>query len=68
MIYFDSAATTLQKPASVPAAVAEANCGDHTCIRTGQISREGEAIVCLPHRLVVRIEGGDEPLFDADAG
>ena len=50
------------------AAVVEANCGDHTCIRTGQISREGEAIVCLPHRLVVRIEGGDEPLFDADAG
>ena len=50
------------------AAVAEANCGDHTCVRTGRISREGETIVCLPHRLVVRIEGGDEPLFDADAG
>ena len=40
------------------AAVIEANCGDHTCVRTGWISREGETIVCLPHRLVVRIEGG----------
>ena len=50
------------------AAVTEADCGDHTCVRTGRISREGETIVCLPHRLVVRIEGGDEPLFDADAG
>ena len=39
------------------AAVTEANCGDHTCVHTGWISREGETIVCLPHRLVVRIEG-----------
>lgn len=50
------------------AAVTEANCGDHTCIRTGKISREGETIVCLPHRVVVRIEGGAERPFDADAG
>ena len=40
MIYFDSAATTLQKPASVPAAVAEAirtmttpGRGDHPAAR-----------------------------------
>lgn len=39
------------------AAVVEANCGDHTCVRTGRISREGETIVCLPHRLVVEILG-----------
>lgn len=50
------------------AAVIEANCGDHTCVRTGAASREGETIVCLPHRLVVRIEGGKASLFDADAG
>ena len=35
------------------AAVREANCGDHTCVRTGAVSREGEVIVCLPHRLTV---------------
>ena len=47
------------------AAVIEANCGDHTCVRTGQISREGESIVCLPHHLIVRIEGGEPLSFDA---
>ena len=50
------------------AAVIEANCGDHTCVNTGAVSREGEAIVCLPHRLVVRIEGGEASAFDAAAG
>ena len=41
------------------ASMTEANCGDHTCIRTGGISRAGETIVCLPHRLVLRIADGD---------
>lgn len=40
------------------AAVVEANCGNQTCVRTGWIFRTGETIVCLPHRVVVRIEGG----------
>lgn len=47
------------------AAIVEANCGDHTCIRTGRISREGETIVCLPHRLTVTIVGGEDAAFDA---
>lgn len=50
------------------ASVIEANCGDHTCVRTGAISREGESIVCLPHRLTVHIEGGEGPAMDAAAG
>lgn len=50
------------------AAVAEANCGDHTCVRTGEISREGERIVCLPHKLIIQIECGDGPAFDASVG
>ena len=50
------------------AAVAEANCGDHTCVRTGKISREGEVIVCLPHRLTVEIQGGAPAGFDAAVG
>ena len=50
------------------AAIIEANCGDLTCVRTGEISREGEIIVCLPHRLVVRIEGGEALPFDASVG
>lgn len=50
------------------AAVAEANCGDFTCVRTGEISREGESIVCLPHHLIIRIEGGGPMDFDAGTG
>ena len=50
------------------AAVIEADCGDHTCVRTGAVSREGETIVCLPHRLTVRIEGGGASGFDASVG
>ena len=44
------------------AAVVEASCADHTCVRTGWISREGETIVCLPHRLVIRIQGASGEL------
>ena len=47
--------------------VTEANCGDHTCIRTGEIFREGETIVCLPHKLIVTIVGGEASSFDAMA-
>ena len=50
------------------AAVAEADCGDHTCVRTGAVSREGEVIVCLPHRLTVEIQGGQPAGFDAAVG
>ena len=50
------------------AAVADANCGDHTCVRMGRISREGETIVCLPHRLVVEITGTDSGGPDATVG
>lgn len=50
------------------AAVIEANCGDQTCVRMGTIFREGETIVCLPHRVTVRIEGDGAASFDAVAG
>lgn len=50
------------------AAIIEANCGDHTCVRTGAVSREGEMIVCLPHHLVIEIEGGEISDFDVSVG
>lgn len=45
--------------------VTAANCGDHTCVRTGRISREGERIVCLPHKMTVAVVGGGSAAFDA---
>lgn len=35
----------------------DAECPDKLCERTGWISRPGEAAVCLPNRIVIRIEG-----------
>ena len=40
--------------------VTEASCKNQVCVRHGAISRTGESIVCLPNRLVVRIENGEE--------
>ena len=38
--------------------VTEASCKNQVCVKHGAISRSGETIVCLPNRLVVRIENG----------
>jgi hypothetical protein len=35
----------------------EADCPDKICVNTGKISKIGETIVCLPHRVVVEIQG-----------
>lgn len=38
--------------------ITEANCPDQICVKHRGISHVGETIVCLPHKLVIRIEGG----------
>lgn len=63
----DGGAWNVLRIAGGRAAVTEANCGDHTCVNTGPIWREGETIVCLPHKLMVSIEGGEAAPFDAVA-
>lgn len=37
------------------AGVTDADCPDHICVRHPSISSTGETIVCLPHKLVVKI-------------
>lgn len=36
--------------------VTDADCPDRYCVSHVKISGEGETIVCLPHRLVIKIE------------
>lgn len=36
-----------------------ADCPDQICVHHIPIMREGESIICLPHRLVVEIKGGN---------
>lgn len=47
--------------------VVEADCPDQVCVNQGRISRDGETIVCLPHRLVVEVVGGEQTQVDAVA-
>ena len=47
------------------ARVVEASCPDQICVNHGAIRYEGESIVCLPHRLVVTVEGGAPSDVDA---
>ena len=43
-----------------------ANCPDQTCVKQGVIKDGTVPIVCLPHKVIVRIEGGDGGLDAAN--
>ena len=38
--------------------VAASDCPTQDCVHTGTITRGGQSIVCLPARIVIRLEGG----------
>lgn len=50
--------------------VAESDCPTQDCVRTGAIFRSGQSIVCLPARIIIRLEGGtpDPDAVDAVLG
>ena len=39
--------------------VTEADCPDHVCVFQGRLTGSGIPIICMPHRLVIEILGGD---------
>jgi len=43
----------------------KATCPDKLCVHQRAVSRRGETIVCLPHKVVVEISGGGEADFDS---
>lgn len=45
--------------------VTEASCKNQVCVKHGSIKHTGETIVCLPNRLVVRIEDPEGGGYDA---
>ena len=47
------------------ATVTEASCPDKICVNHRAIHYSEETIVCLPNKVVVRIEGGDDSGVDA---
>lgn len=46
-----------------------AECPDKLCVHQKAISKSGESIICLPYKIVVRVEGAEEASdYDAVAG
>ena len=45
--------------------VSDADCPDGLCVRQRAITRNGESIICLPHKLVIQIESKEESGLDA---
>ncbi len=45
--------------------VSDADCPDKLCVKQHAISRGGESIICLPHKLVVQIMSEEESDLDA---
>ena len=45
--------------------VCDADCPDKLCIKQRSISKGGESIICLPHKLVVQIMSKEESDLDA---
>lgn len=45
-----------------------ADCRDQICVHHKPISSKGESIICLPHRLVVEIVGGENKAVNVQEG
>ena len=44
-----------------------ADCPDQLCVNQKEIDKVGETIVCLPHKIVVEVEGENQSDFDSIA-
>jgi hypothetical protein len=40
-------------------AVSDANCRDRVCVHYGWLSKSRIPILCIPHKLMIRISGSD---------
>lgn len=48
--------------------VSEADCPDRICVRRGWVWDSAAPIACLPHRLVIQLEGREDAPVDGVAG
>ncbi|MDC7220988.1 MAG: NusG domain II-containing protein [Spirochaetales bacterium] len=47
--------------------IIEADCEDQLCMTMGPITRTGQYMACLPHRLFVTITGEEDELVDTES-
>ncbi|MBQ8596669.1 MAG: NusG domain II-containing protein [Lachnospiraceae bacterium] len=45
--------------------VSDADCPDGLCVKQRAVSKDGESIICLPHKLVIQVEAKEEGELDA---
>jgi hypothetical protein len=45
--------------------VLESNCPKHVCVHTGWISNSGQAIVCVPNRIMIEVKGRQKSKYHA---
>jgi hypothetical protein len=45
--------------------VIQSDCPEQICVRAGRVSRPGQWIACVPHRVFIEIQGRDEDPVDA---
>ena len=43
----------------------ESTCSEQVCVKHKPISKNKETIICLPNKLIVELNGGDENAFDS---
>lgn len=49
------------------ASITDADCPDKLCVKQKSISKEGETLVCLPHKVVVSISSDEKNELDGIA-
>lgn len=42
--------------------ITDADCPDKVCVKTGWITQPGQSVICLPHKLIINIEGGSKDI------
>ncbi len=46
--------------------ITEADCPDKVCLSPGLISKPGQSLICLPHKVSISIEGGSDEENEID--
>lgn len=47
--------------------IKESDCGNQTCVNMGTISKDGQTLICLPHKVEVTIVSDDKSELDVIA-
>ena len=59
--------TNILKIESGKAYMVYATCPDRVCVNTGKISRVGQSIICLPHKVTITVIGNSEGDVDLES-